>query len=135
MPTLERVTQFTAARHALITHNIANLSTPNFRPTDVSVEGFQRQLGKALERRRRRPNPTRGDLPLADSREIRVSDRGLRLRPQQNARNVTFHDRNNRDLERLMQDLAENAMIHNAAISMMRSRVDILKTAIRERVS
>ena len=45
-----------------------------------------------------------------------------------------FHDRNNRDLERIMQNLAENTLTHNAAIEMLRHEFELLRTAIRERV-
>ncbi|MEM7681070.1 MAG: hypothetical protein AAF288_03855 [Planctomycetota bacterium] len=135
MPVLSRLVQFTEARQSVITHNIANLSTPNFRTIDVSVDGFRSQLGEAVDRRRRRVNPTRGELPLDDSRQVKFGEQSLSLRPAQIGRNVTFHDRNNRDLERLMQDLAENALAHNASVQLLRSRFDILRTAIRERVT
>ena len=36
LPSLERTVQFAARRQELIAHNIANLSTPNFQPLDVS---------------------------------------------------------------------------------------------------
>ncbi len=48
--------------------------------------------------------------------------------------NIMFHDRNNRDLERTMQDLAENTLTHNAGIELLRNQFEMLKTAIRERV-
>lgn len=134
LPSLERLAQFTEARQGVLSHNIANVSTPHFRPADVSVDDFRRKLGQAMDERRRRPNPVRGPLELRDSREVEFRDPGITLRPSPTDRNVMFHDRNNRDLERMMQDLVENAMAHNASVELLRNQFDMLKTAIRERV-
>ena len=54
MPVTEKLVQFTGARHQVLTNNIANLSTPNFRPRDLDPQAFQAQLGKAVEERRTR---------------------------------------------------------------------------------
>jgi flagellar basal-body rod protein FlgB len=134
MPTLERMIQFTSLRHELITHNIANLDTPYFRPRDLEPERFQAQLRDAVERRRRRADPLGGPLELRDNRELRVHEDGLELNPATLDENILFHDRNNRDLERIMQDLAENTLMHNAAIEFLKGEFDLLRTAIRERL-
>lgn len=136
LPTLERVVEFTHARHALLTHNIANLSTPHFQPRDVSPRTFQAALGRAIDRRRRQPDPVRGDLPMTPTRELRFDDRGrLTLRPEGNPRrHILFHDRNNRDLERIMQDLAENTLTHRAAVDLVRNQFEMMRIAIRERI-
>lgn len=52
IPALERLMQFTGQRHRVILDNIANLSTPGFRPRDVSPEAFQAQLGEAIDAQR-----------------------------------------------------------------------------------
>lgn len=133
-PTLERMLQFTSARHGVLTHNIANLDTPYFRPRDLDPKAFQAQLGEAVERRRRRPDPVAGELPLRDSRAVRFGRDGLDVRPQTVDENILFHDRNNRDLERIMQDLAENTLMHNASVEFLRGEFELLRMAIRERV-
>jgi len=45
-----------------------------------------------------------------------------------------FHDQNDRDLERTMQDLAENVMVYRQANELLRSRFQMLQMVIRERV-
>lgn len=135
LPVLERVAQYTEQRQKLIAHNIANFSTPHFRAVDVSPEVFQGELRDALADRRRRTKPNVAPLRLRDSRAIDVEPGRMRLNPSPTNRNILFHDRNNRDLERTMQDLAENQMAFSAAIDMLRSEFDIIRTAIRERVS
>ena len=50
MPTLERLLQFTSARHQVLADNIANLSTPYYKPRDLSVESFQAALRQVFHR-------------------------------------------------------------------------------------
>ncbi len=136
MPVLERLVQFTGARHQVLSHNIANLSTPHFRPRDLDPRGFQVQLGKAIQERRGRAarGLMREPFRLPDTRQIRDGGRGLEVRPAALDENILFHDRNNRDLERTMQDLAENTMAHSASMTFLKSEFDALRTAIRGRV-
>src|SRR5688572_8611870 len=108
MPTLEAAVRFAAGRQTLLAHNIANIDTPDFRPVDVSTAGFRRALGKAIDARRA-AGTVSAELALEDTREVRMRrDGSLELTPRTAAGGVLFHDRNNRDLERMMQDLAEN---------------------------
>jgi flagellar basal-body rod protein FlgB len=133
MPALEQMLRFTAARQKLITHNIANLDTPDFVPLDVSPQGFQAALQKAVEERRSRGGL--GPLGALQNREIEQLPSGqLLLRPGTPSGNVLYHDRNNRDLEKMMQDLAENGMAFRAASDLMRREMDLLRVAISQRV-
>lgn len=134
MPTLERLVQFTGERQRILAHNAANISTPNFRPKDLDIESFQSRLAEAHEARRRQANPTRGPLALRDSQQVSFDRDSLATRPDFTNQNILFHDRNNRDLERSMQALAENALTHSAGIEMYKNQLDMLRTAIRERI-
>src|SRR5690606_13216477 len=100
---------------------IANLDTPDHQPADVSVTDFQQALGKAIDRRRS-ARALQSPLPLASTREVEVDRAGrLTLRPQTPSGNILFHDRNNRDLERTMQSLAENVGVYRMATDLLRS--------------
>ncbi|MEM9348245.1 MAG: flagellar basal body rod protein FlgB [Planctomycetota bacterium] len=134
MPVLERMVQFTGARQEFIAHNIANFSTPYFKPTDLDPLKFQAQLGDALDRRSRKPNPMRRELDLGNSQQVRMSRGQMQFRPQAKNENILFHDQNNRDVERTMQDLVENALAHRTSVELLKSQFDLLRTAIRERV-
>lgn len=135
LPSLQATVQFAAKRHALIAHNIANLNTPRFQPLDVDTRAFQKQLGKAVDRRRERFAGHRGELEIQSSRQVFQDTKGnLQIKPSQAGQGILFHDRNNRDLERTMQQLVENAGVFRVATELLRSRVEILNTAIRERV-
>lgn len=131
---LERVIRFSGRRHAIIANNIANVSTPGFTPTDLDPRQFQALLAKAIERqqvRRGEERPVRrgssGAVPAS-------SDDSEAIGPRARRDNLLFHDRNDRDIERLMQDLAENVMVHRQATEILRTRYGLLETAIRERV-
>lgn len=134
MPALERLVQFTTARHRLLTHNIANLSTPYFKPVDLDPQSFQAAMREAIDKRRKQPAPLSGPLEIRSTRQLRFEPDGLQVKPSPRNENILFHDQNNRDLERLMQDLAENTMAHNAGIQLLASEFDMLKLAIRERI-
>ena len=125
---------FAGHRHRLIVNNIANFSTPGYRAMDVSVDAFQAQLGEAVDARRKDHGASGGELELRDSRMIKYDSVGITLHPEPIGQNILFHDRNDRDLERTMQDLAENFMTFRVAADLLRSRMALLNTAIRERI-
>ena len=131
-PILERMVQFAGQRHRLIVNNVANFDTPGFRPTDVSVEAFQENLAEAVDARRAR-GPD-GALRPADTDEVEFLHDGLILHPQAIGDNILFHDGNDRDLERTMQDLVENFLTFRTAAELLRNRFELINTAIRERV-
>jgi len=117
-------------------NNIANASTPDFRPSDVPPSEFRAALRDAVEQRRAARGGDRGELRIRSTRRIQV-DGGdqLRLNPTPQGRNILFHDRNDRDLERMMQDVVENAAAHRVATDLLKSRFDMIRAAIAERVS
>ncbi len=120
-PLLEQVVKFTAARHRLIGENIVNLSTPNYRQKDLSLDRFNEMLGRRVDERREAPP---GSLGFSDIQAEVES-------PQQG---ILFHDGNNRSVEHLMSDQAKNAMMHNLAIELLRRQFQSLKSALSERV-
>lgn len=134
IPVLERTMQFAGQRHALIVHNIANLSTPDYRPLDVSVSAFQKQLGEAMDDRRARHGNRGGELKLPSSSEVEVNDREMTLHPTPAGENILFHDENDRDLERTMQHMVENFTMYRSAAQFLRREFETLNLAIRERL-
>jgi len=128
LPVLEAATHFAARRGRLIQHNVANLSTPNHRPMDLPIETFQASLKDAIGRRWREHGNTGGSMERSEVRRMRE------LEPTPMARNVLFHDGNDRDLERTMQDLAENLSAYRVNMMLLRREFRMLQMAIRERV-
>ena len=120
VPVLERLIEFAGRRHRLIVNNIANFDTPGFRPVDLPVKEFREQLGEAVDGRR------------AEGRRTGLAP--VEVAPQRLAENILFHDGGDRDLERTMQDLAENFLAFRTAAELLRSRLDVINSAIRERI-
>jgi flagellar basal-body rod protein FlgB len=134
IPVLERLMQFAGQRHRILSNNIANLSTPGFRPLDVSVRDFQAQLARAIDARKKPGSESWGELAMDSTRQVKVLRTGLELHPTPAGENLLFHDENDRDVERTMQGLVENFMTFRTAAQLLRSRFDLLNTAIRERI-
>lgn len=134
IPSLEASLKFAGARQRIIAHNIANLSTPDFRPVDADPAQFAQILRKAVDERRARTGGEHGELRLKGNRQIEFTPDGrVALNPRTPSGNILFHDRNNRDLERLMQDNAENVAAYRLSAELLRSRYELLKAAIAER--
>ncbi|MCH2132361.1 MAG: hypothetical protein MK116_01300 [Phycisphaerales bacterium] len=134
LPVLERVVQFAARRHSLIADNVANVSTPGFRPMDVSVDDFEAALGSAVQARRASGQGRFGAVEVSSTPTAEVTATGVQLTPQPIAENILFQDGNDRSLERLMQDLVENFLTYRTAVELMNNQFDMLDVAIRERV-
>jgi len=134
IPTLAAAAKFAAQRHKLLLSNIANITTPGYRTQDVSVKAFQNQLAEAVQRRRDEGPGARLELESTD--EVRMgagTASGMTLTPKPYGTNVLFHDRNDRDFERAMQNLTENAAAFRLATDLLKNRMSILEAAIRER--
>lgn len=123
LPVLSETLRMAGQRQRLLAHNIANIDTPDFRPVDVDVQGFRGELARAVRARRARTGGEHGPLSGSPETRIRTSDR-----------QVLYHDRNNRDVERLMQNLAENTLAFRMTTDLIRRQNDLLRTAISQRV-
>ncbi len=129
-PALVKTLAFNEVRLATIAENIANSQTPDYRTKQLDTRAFQRALRKALE--------TRGGDPgkpfvIDAGRELRTDAHGfLQVTPtEQPVENILFHDGTNMSLERQMADLAEIAMAHEFAATLLRGRFEGLRKAIR----
>ncbi len=123
LPVLSAAISMAGQRQRLLAHNIANIDTPDFRPVDVDVQGFRGELARAVRARRARTGGEHG--PLAGTPEVRT---------RTSDRQVLYHDRNNRDVERLMQNLAENTLAFRMTTDLIRRQNDLLRSAISQRV-
>jgi flagellar basal-body rod protein FlgB len=133
LPVLAKMLQFAAARQKLLANNVANMETPDYRPMDVSVKDFQKSLARAVDERRQQTGGMQGDVNIEDTREVTQGSGTVSLHPRTPSGNILYHDRNNRDLERMMQDLAENGLTYKATVDLMRRENDLLRAAIAQR--
>jgi flagellar basal-body rod protein FlgB len=135
MQSVERLVQFTGARHKVLTNNIANIETPFYRARDLDPKAFQAGLRDAIEGRRRTgASPIDGELKMRNTRQARFHADGATFSADFDDTGIMFHDRTNADVERTMQHLAENTMAHNVGLEILKNQFELLKTAIRGRV-
>lgn len=122
IPLLEKMVKFAGARQKVLAEDIVNLSTPNYVPKDLSQEKFQQIL-------RTQVDTGSVNRPEADDEISEALD------AEDTQDNILFHDRNNRSVEQLMSDHANNALMHNMMIELMRKKFAGIQAALKERVS
>ncbi len=121
-PVLEKMLEFTAARHELLAEDIVNVDTPGWRNKDLSLARFQSMLSdRVAVQETSAPGATRFDDITVD--------------PSDTTSGILFHDGNNRSMESLMTDQAKNALMHNLAIELLRKQYSTMEMALKERVS
>jgi flagellar basal-body rod protein FlgB len=118
-PVLEQMLRFTEARQGLLAENVANVSTPNYRQKDLSVDKFQQMLRDRVEQQQSAgPGATSFDDVSAAVENPR--------------RGILFHDGNNRSMEELMSDNAKNALMHNLVVELLRRQYQTMNMALKE---
>ncbi len=120
-PLLQKMMDFTAARHDLIAENIVNISTPGYVQKDYSVANFQHRLQDRLASSQRSGNGS----PRFDDIQPTLGDSNT---------GMLFHDRGNRSAEQMMSDLSSNALRHNLYAELLRKQFDSMKSVLSERV-
>ncbi len=120
-PLLEQMLKFTDARHRLIAENVVNVSTPNYKQKDLSLDKFQDMLSQRVHEKN---ESAPGSVGFSDiEAEIESPKNG-----------ILFHDGNNRSMEQLVTDQAKNAMMHNLVVELLRKQYSALESALKERI-
>ena len=113
-------------RHEVISHNIANVNTPNYRK---SVLDFEDLLARELY----------GDEPDGKLKMVRTHDNHLPAEPLpfhaeptiwQDNTTIMRTDDNNVDIDIEMASLAKNQLYYNAVATELGGYVTLLKNAI-----
>ena len=113
---LGNVAGYAVDRHSLITGNIANMETPNYKTKDIS---FEAQLQAAL--------PDKNDLKMVktNERHFPTYDASGQVRPQI----VTGGDV---DLDKQMARLAENNLKYNTMVQLLNRKYKAVKETIEQ---
>lgn len=121
-PLVERVLQFSAARHKLIAENMANVDTPGYRQKDLNEAKFFSLLrDRAATRRSAPPGTTTFD--------------DIDSHLENPTAGILFHDQNNRSMEQLASAQAKNGLLYTMAIELLKKQFGAMEQALRERVS
>lgn len=129
---LEETMSFTEQRHQVLVEDIANVSTDGYVQKDVDVQGFQKSLQDAVTKLQ---GSTSDQFSPESSRDVSfdADDSNVSATPME-VPTVMFHDRGSRSMEYLMGQMADNAMAHNTAAQLLKSRYDQLNRAISMKV-
>lgn len=134
MPALDKMLAFTQARQRMLAENVANIDNPHYRTKQLDARAFQKALREALETQKETGSAT---FRVPGSREFHQDELGrLVVTPGEvPPENVLFHDDTNARIERQMQQMAENTMMHQVATELLRERFEGLRKAIRGQVT
>jgi flagellar basal-body rod protein FlgB len=135
VPILQRVVEFTEARHGVLAGNIANLDTPGYKTRDLSPEQFMATLKEAIETRDLARSPRRspyGEPILGQPANAGEDDPFADVKDS--FRSILRHDEADVSIEQQVMEVAKNQSQHNLALSLMISQFRLLEAAISERV-
>lgn len=121
---LEKGLDASSLRQKVLTDNVANVDTPEFKRSDVN---FQAILGTALEETAgslllRRTVPQHLAGPTGEGQAV-VEDNATTLR----------NDGNNVDIDREMTNVAENGLYYNSVTRTLTSQLGYLRMVIQEK--
>ena len=128
IPVLEQVVNFAQARHGVLAGTIANINTPGYRTRDLSLDNFQARLKEAIAASER--GSTTGQSP-----GVLTTDPQDPMREVRNTMTtLLYHDDTNIDLEKQVAEITKNQYMHNLALTVMTNQIQLLESAISERV-
>ncbi len=107
---LEGFLNYRAKRHEVILSNVSNIDTPGYKPADVK---FEDEMEVA-------------QLKLARTSEKHLSGKG------EGENYTVVPEEGPPSLEKSMTDLAENHLMHNAAVEMLARKFKTLQTVLKE---
>ncbi|HUJ19166.1 MAG TPA: flagellar basal body rod protein FlgB [Nitrospirota bacterium] len=116
MKILERLVQQTGIRHGVLASNIANVDTPNYRARDVS---FGQVLGSEMHMVTTDPQHLQAGESAAGAGEVQGED----SRP--------WADKNNVEMDLEVAKMTENAMLMEAAVTLLTKKIQMYKNAMK----
>lgn len=125
MNVLNKGLDASSQRQRVLSNNVANADTPNFKRSDVN---FEKVLGQAL-------GEVGDDLPLKVTSPLHLqkSD-AANLSGVVTDQSSTFRtDGNNVDIEREMTNVAENGLYYNSVTQAVSSQLGLLRMVIQQR--
>jgi flagellar basal-body rod protein FlgB len=125
MATLQKSLNTGSLRHKVLTSNIANIDTPNYKAFEVVMEDARKHNAHAkqpIELVRTQPRHISGRHSSSNPLEIKTVD---------SSGNNFRADGNTVDLDRAMGRLAENALMYRTAAQIIKKKFQGLKNAIQ----
>ena len=115
---LSEVLDFRSERHKVITSNIANMDTPNYRPKDIV---FKEELESIINNKDR--------IKMTGSRGRSLSEQS---NPAGRADFEVIDSGERVNLDSEMAKLTENNLMHNLTVELLARKFRVLNTVLRE---
>lgn len=119
--TLENALNYSSMKQKIVSQNIANVDTPNYKARDVSFKAaFEEALGQSFETKR------------TDVRHYEFKGRNGSFQGTVIKNNVNYNENGNSvDLDKEMSDLATNQIYFNALTERINGKFNSLQNVIR----
>ena len=118
---LEKAMTGSALRHTVLTNNLTNVNTPNFKRSEVN---FRSTLEEVLD----------SQLTMKTTKAAHLQTNYFQGSPQISVDRQTSlrNDGNNVDLDVELANLAENSIYYNSLVRFLSSQLSLLRQAITE---
>ncbi len=116
---IEKALNYSTERNSVISNNIANVDTPNYKTRDVTFKNILNQEENHLSAKRTHPK----HLPFST-----VSS-GYQTVINRNT--MYSHNGNNVDIDKEMTSLAENQIYYRSMVDRLNGKFNTLQTVIR----
>ncbi|WP_110929410.1 flagellar basal body rod protein FlgB [Bacillus massiliglaciei] len=116
---LEKALDYSTAKQNVISQNIANADTPNYKAQEITKNNFQNELNSAM------------DTYRTDNRHFAFTEN--EAKPFTISRNnVSYNNNGNSvDVDKEMSDLATNQIYYNAVTDRLAGKFSSLQNVIR----
>ncbi|MEA4900863.1 flagellar basal body rod protein FlgB [Desulfitobacterium sp.] len=125
MALMETGLDASSLRQKVLSNNVANVDTPNFKRSDVD---FQQILGEALGE-----PPANLPLKVTSPQHIQGVQGSVRSGVVKDNSTTLRNDGNNVDIDKEMADVAENGLYYNSMTQAISNELGFLRTAIDAR--
>lgn len=115
---LEKLIYATKIRHKVYVSNIANVDTPHYKAKDVD---FKELMNSEIK-----------ELAATHPRHIRLAPEGETVRVI-SKNNPSWDDKNNVELDMEVAKMTENALLYEAGIRLLSTKMRMIRNAIRGR--
>lgn len=131
---LTQTLQFTEKRHELISSNVANMDTPDYKTRDLDLDRFQNSLRQAIEEPAKSRTRSPGELSSGEVSALdEVSDQWQQTRDI--SKQILFHDGHDISLEEQVTEAAKNQTMHFTAVALLKAQFRTMQMAITENVN
>lgn len=119
--TLENALTYSSMKQKVVSQNIANVDTPNYKAKEVSFKAaFEQALGQTL-------TANKSNARHYDFKGSKLSNAGITVR-----NNLNYNENGNSvDMDKEMSDLATNQIYFNALTERINGKFNTLQTVIR----